>query len=83
MPSSSRWHRVFIQLLVTLVGFALFSHRGRRDRAMAGPTSFHRRPLPPPAVAFASPEGRRLFAEALGQGEAGPRRENAGGRGGA
>lgn len=30
--------------------------------------TFYRRPLPPPAVAFASPEGRRLFREALAAG---------------
>lgn len=77
MPSSSssKWHRVFIQLLVTLVGFALFSPRAMAGPGPPGPTSFHRRPLPPPAVAFASPQGRRLFAEALGQGKAkGPRK---------
>uniref|UniRef100_A0A7S4VI28 glutathione gamma-glutamylcysteinyltransferase n=1 Tax=Alexandrium monilatum TaxID=311494 RepID=A0A7S4VI28_9DINO len=30
----------------------------------------HRRPLPPPAIAFSSPEGRELFHEALSQGTA-------------
>ena len=30
--------------------------------------TFHRRSLPPPAVAFSSAEGRRLFSEAMAQG---------------
>ncbi len=30
--------------------------------------TFYRRPLPPPAIAFASPEGRRVFREALAEG---------------
>lgn len=32
------------------------------------PTTFHRRPLPPTAIPFSSPEGRAVFREALAEG---------------